>query len=241
MLPHFLNLLVHSWEALMKASSWSTFGFLLFGVLIPIAGGILGLAYYRFYDQQKWGTSVKSALAPLFLSLIAVLFVVSGAYFYRVVQIVYDDHQYFVDRTQQLEQEKNGLVNPKNLTDEIANLKKQIQVYKEQQSLEVRVYPLAPGSRSPNVPRMEYVLASGKIRTPADVDVTCDFSISDIGLNVLTPTGGSILQTNNQRLSEKQYRLTLLSPAWAPQSPLYVTVLFVPPVNRMPSCSFKAQ
>jgi hypothetical protein len=225
----------------MRASSLSTFGFLLFSVLIPIVGGILGLAYYHFYEKQKWGIALRSALTPLFLSLVAVFIVVSGAYFYRVIQTVYDDHQFFVKRTQQLEQEQNGLVNPQNLTDEIADLKKQIELYKKQQSPEVRIYPLAPGIRDPSVSRMEYILASGKIRTPVDVDIDCDFSISDVRLNVLTPTGGSIFQINNQRLSEKQYRLSLLSPAWAPQSPLYITVFFASPVNRRPSCSFKAE
>jgi len=225
----------------MKASSLSTFGFLLFSILIPIVGGILGLAYYHFYEKQKWGTALRSALMPISLTLIAVYIVISGAYFYRVVQTVYNDHQYFVGRTHQLEREKNGLVNPQSLTDEIADLKRQIRVYKKQQSPEIRVYPLAPGARNPDVPRMEYILASGKIRTPVDLDITCDFSISDVRLSVLTLTGGSILETNKQRLSERQYRLSLLSPAWAPQSPLYVTVFFVPPVNQMPSCSFKAQ
>jgi hypothetical protein len=224
----------------MRASSLSTFGFLLFSLLIPIVGGLLGLGYYRFREKQEWGKATKSALVPLLLLLAAVSIVIAGAYFYRVVETVYTDHQYFVQRTQQLKQEENGLVNPKSLIDEITGLKKQIELYKKQQSPEVRVYPLAPGTRSPNVPRMEYILASGKIRTPADVDITCDFSISDITWNVLTPTGGSIFETNDQRLSEKQYRLSLLSPAWTPQSPLYVTVFFVPPVNRMPSCSFKA-
>lgn len=225
----------------MKASSLSTFGFLLFSLLIPIVGGILGLAYYQFYEKQGCGTAIRSALVPLFLTLIAVFIVISGAYLYRVTQTVYEDHEHFVKLVQHFQQEQNGLVNPKNLTDEIAELKKQIETYKKQQSPDVRVYPLAPGTRSPNIPRMEYILASGKIRTPAEVDVTCDFSISDVNLYVLTPTGGSVFTTNNQRLSEKQYRLSLLSPAWAPQSPLYVTIFLVPPVNRMPSCSFKAQ
>jgi hypothetical protein len=240
MLPHFINLLVRSWGALMKASSLSTFGFLLFSLLIPIVGGILGLAYYHFYEKQGWATAIKSALVPLFFTLIAVFIVISGAYFYRVVQTVYDDHQSFVKRTQELRQEQNGLVNPQNLEDEVADLKKQIGSYKAQQSPEVRIFPVSH-DQQPGVPKMEYVLTTGKIRTPADITATCDFPISTGTARPMTVTGGFTGTMDNQRVSENQYRFVILSPDWSPSMPLYITIFFEGSVDRMPSCKFSVQ
>jgi hypothetical protein len=223
----------------MKASSLSTFGFLLFSVLIPIVGGILGLAYYHFHEKQEWGTASRSALIPLFLSLIAVWIVVTGAYFYRVSQIVYNDHQYFVGRVQQLKQEQNGLVNPKNLIDQIANLKKQIGILS---STGMKVFPVVRNNQRQGIPMMEYILTTGKIRTPADVVATCDFPISDGLVNPLTATGGSAFTSDNRRISENQYRFMMLSPDWSPATPLLITVYFQPgTVTRMPSCKFSIQ
>lgn len=223
----------------MKASSLSTFGFLLFSVLIPIVGGTLGLAYYHFYETQEWGTALRSALMPLFLSLTAIFIVITGAYFYRVVQTIYNDHQYLVKRTQQLEQDQNGLVNPKNLTDEIADLKKKIVILS---SAGVKVFPVIRNNQRQGIPMMEYLLTTGKIRTPADVAATCDFPISDGLVNPLTANGGSVFTSDNRRISENQYRFMMLSPDWSPATPLLITVYFQPgAVNRMPSCKFSIQ
>jgi hypothetical protein len=237
---HFFNLLSHSWELLMAASSSSTFGLLYYSIGAAVLSGGLSAVHNFLSKERIWDKAFKEAIPQFIIGLIVVPILALLAFSHFVVRTVYLDHQSLVAAIAQQRLRQTGLVDPKSRDDEIFALKGRLSFYEKQQSSEVRVYPLSPGTRDPNAPRMEYILASGKIRTPADIGITCNFAIANVSWTVLTTTGSTSYEANDQRISEKQYRIGILSPAWTPHSPVYVTVFFVRPVNQMPSCSFNS-
>ena len=239
---HVVNLLAASWHSFLSLIGTTGPGFLspIIVSALSIAATLVCIRLLQgkgAMHKHWWESAAITAVVT-----VLVLFIVYGPQFmWRFAATIYEDHRHFVELTRQLKQERKGLVNPKPLTDDIEALKRRIANYQRQESTAVRVYPLAPGDRNSGLPRMEYILASGKIRTPVTINIGCDFPISKVGFTVLTRTGGTAFIEKTQPISANAYRLLLLSPAWAPQSPLYVTVFFVPPVNQIPACSFEAE
>lgn len=220
------------------------------GFFSSLLCSILGIIAFAFCIRylQGW-TAMRKHLAETaamaLASLLTVAFLVYGTQFaWQVAATGYNEHVALKNQDVALKDKlahaKDGMVDPRQLVEENTALKNELEMYKKQESPEVRVYPLAPGTRDPRIPRMEYILASGRIRTPVEIELGCDFPISKVDLTVLTTTGGSVMETNNRRISPTRYVLSLISPAWAPQDPLYITVFLAPPVDRMPTCSFES-
>jgi hypothetical protein len=102
MYPHFIRLLGRSWEALMRASSLSTFGFILFAFAIPILAGILTLAWHRRRMGQPWTEAARNSLRPLLFTFAADAILLLITYIGSAVYVVYDDHQSLVAQNREL-------------------------------------------------------------------------------------------------------------------------------------------
>lgn len=183
---------------------------------------------------------VETTVIALLAVVGQVVLLYGPIYLRSLARTVYEDHQSLAAAARLAEDKNSGLVDPKSRDDEIAVLKKQLDDYKKAGSSAVRIYPISHDLK-PGVPKLEYLMTTGKIRTPVEVLTTCDFPISSGGARFLTLTGGSAETTNDQRISEKQFRFVVLSPAWSPSMPLWVTVFFGGTVDRMPSCTFQVQ
>ncbi|HET7258075.1 MAG TPA: hypothetical protein VFI75_00035 [Candidatus Acidoferrum sp.] len=116
----FFNLLHRSWNALMQASSSSTFGFVLTSLGIPLVSGLLALLYFRFYKRREWRESLSDSVPQALLVLGAVALVMCGAYIRMLSLTVYRDHQWQEARRQELE------VRIPKLNNEMAMLKEKL-------------------------------------------------------------------------------------------------------------------
>ena len=100
--PRFLGLLRRSWRSLMRSSGTTTLGFILFTLVIPAAFGLLYTTYVRFLKSMPWESTFDQSIIPLLFSLAAVWAVVSVAYVFALVGTVFNDHQYFIEKTKEL-------------------------------------------------------------------------------------------------------------------------------------------
>ncbi|HEY2119940.1 MAG TPA: hypothetical protein VGH37_12195 [Candidatus Acidoferrum sp.] len=234
MLVHFLHLLGRALATMptLVSSNWAA---VLMAVGIFLLSQFLNLIFRgKSYMKRQWQQSIAIGV----FSVLAGWFVL---YQWSLIVTVYSDHQSLVVHNQELTQ-KNGelinkssqLVDPKSRDDQIAELKKTLKAY---ESPGIRIYPVSHDQR-PGTPKMEYVLSTGKIRTPVDLTAKCDFPIADMGVVFMTTTGGSAQYVSKQRVFPMQYKLSITSPAWSPSSPLWLTVFFEGTVDRMPSCTF---
>jgi hypothetical protein len=92
----FFHLAGKTWGALMQKSSLSTFGFVLFSLLIPIAAGVItsSWAYWKDYRLHKltlWNI-VSSGLEGTLITLGAVSIVVLTTYLIFFVPTIYHLH-----------------------------------------------------------------------------------------------------------------------------------------------------
>jgi hypothetical protein len=194
-------------------------------------------AYIREHWRDNLGVGVKTVIVVWML-----LFAVS------VGKSVYADHRSLLARVDgltkentQLRNRSSTLVDPSSRDELIKKLRGEIRQYKEQESPAVHVLVVSGDNPRPGVPRMEYVLTTGKIRTPFELLATCDFPIEDAFFSFLTSGNGFFFASSKRRVSRNQFTFDAESPAWSPSSPLWVTVYFQKPVDRMPSCEFSVQ
>ena len=176
----------------------------------------------------------------LFAWIIVMACVYTPIFAWNVIKVAYTEYNDLVIENKRLStaQVDPHLVDPQGRDNKIRNLETQIDQFRKSQSPVMKVFPIAHDSK-PGVPKLEYLLASGKIRTPVDLMVECDTAMSDIDLMPLTTGGGgAAFGENRQQISATKYELSMQSPAWSPSSPLWVTIFFTPPVNAMPHCSF---
>src|SRR5882757_2537008 len=101
MLPHFLNLLSRSWEAMIRATGTTTLGFVVWTVLIAVMGWAATIATKWFgLSREKTPFAFRSAMrdsewSGVFNAAgIGLLVVIAFCVF--VVRTVYDDHVSFV-------------------------------------------------------------------------------------------------------------------------------------------------
>jgi hypothetical protein len=239
MRPHLVNLLADSWRGVLAALSTSTLAVVLFSLAAPVATFFVTLIVVSKIDAGKtFLEHLKQSVIPTLIGFAVPLVLVSLVLGWKVVGTVYSDHQILVAEAKSLRAKTAGLVDPKSKDDEITDLKKQIDAYRKQESPAVRIYPIGHDLR-PGVPKLEYVMTTRKIRAPVEILATCDFPIASGSAKFLTLTGGSAETTNDQRISDKQYRFVILSPDWSPSAPLWLTIFFGGTVDRMPSCSFQ--
>jgi len=128
--PYSLNLLGHSWEALMKASGTTSFGFVLYTVAIPVVAGILTAIYFRFRLNRSWDETSRESFRSVFLFLGSVCVVVLGAYLFNVVRTVFDDHQSLVRQNETLRTEASELEAETNDNKHFLNILQAFTVYR---------------------------------------------------------------------------------------------------------------
>jgi hypothetical protein len=231
-----------SWHNFLNLVGSTTAGFVspfvvsLISILATVL--IIGQMQGRAVMKQHW---VETACISL-LVLVGTMIAVYGPLFvWTVARTAYEDHLLLVTATRTLMQKNadlqeasSHLVDPNSRQDEIMKLISQINEYKKAQSPAIRVYPIAHESRIPN---MEYLLTTGVIREPVDLNVECDFNIASADVGPLTTAGSSAFMVSPNRLAQNKFKLLMQSPAWSPATPLWLTVVLVPPVDRMPRCS----
>jgi hypothetical protein len=96
MLPHFLNLAHRTWGALMQKTSLSTFGFILFSLLVPVVAGVLA-SFLAYLKNRKEGNLALKAITYIGIesagvTLGAVIVVVGIAFLVFFVPTIYDIH-----------------------------------------------------------------------------------------------------------------------------------------------------
>lgn len=191
------------------------------------------------YLKEHWRADLRVGVITVSVCWL-LLFAVS------VGKAVYIDHDSLTERIQTLTQQNSslktdnaGLVDPKSRDELIKKLNAEIKKYQEQESPTIRAFVVSRNQR-PGVPLMEYVLTSGRIRTPVDLLTTCDFPINDAVVSLLTEGNGFTMSSSKRRISTNEFEFNVLSPAWSSSSPLWITIYFEKPVDRMPSCKFSA-
>jgi hypothetical protein len=96
MWPHFVNLAFRTWSALMQKSSLSTFGFILFSLLVPVVAGSLAafLAYLKDRKERKLSRKavILVGMESAGITLGAVVVAVGIAYLGFFVPTVYGIH-----------------------------------------------------------------------------------------------------------------------------------------------------
>lgn len=193
------------------------------------------------YIREHWSANLRLGTITVLCAWL-LLFAVS------VGKSVYADHQSLIQRIQglalqntQLRSANSGLVDPRSRDARIKGLVAEIGEYKRQQSPAIHVFVVPGGGSRPGAPLMQYLLTTGTIRTPVNLLVSCDFPISDAFEAPLVEGGGFSFSSSKRRVSANQFAFNILLPAWSPTSPLWVTIYFEKPVDRMPSCKFAAQ
>ncbi len=103
----------------------------------------------------------------------------------------------------------------------------------------IRTFMMTRDAR-PGVPRMEYLLTTNVVRTPAKFVGQCDLPIADSDFRPMSETGSGISSMGKHPLTSSSIQFDMTSPAWTPAAPLWVTMFFTAPVNAMPHCTFAA-
>lgn len=241
-LVHLLERSIYAMPSLVSGN-WAQ---VALGIFIFLAALLLTLRI-RGPEAMK-----KHFLENVLIGVAAVVLGWLGLFMCSLVVTVYNDHHDVNGRWKAVVNEKNRLKDgllerdryikslegstPADVRKRIDALNQQIAQYKAAQSPNVRAFPVSHDNR-PGTPKMEYVLTTGIIRAGVDLDVNCDFQIAEVQIQPLTASGGSAGTFDGRQLSPTKYRASMLSPSWSPSTPLWMTVFFVPPVNRMPNCS----
>jgi hypothetical protein len=175
MFAHLIHLLHRALTALpsLVSTNW-------LGVLMSFA--IFLLAQLLFLCFQGWASMKRQWKDSVAIGTVAVFVGWMVLYILSIVLIVYDDHQSQVQQNHALQtklvplqQVISGLVDPHDRDAEIAELKKSLKSY---ESSAIHTYPVSHDQR-PGMPKMEYVMTTGKLRAPVDLTAKCDFPISD--------------------------------------------------------------
>jgi len=246
MWPHFVNLLARSWNSVLAVLSTSTLAIILFSLAAPVATFFVTLGVVSKLNAEKtFVEHLKQSVIPTLIGFAVPLVLLILVFGWRVVATVYNDHQELVANAGSFRQSVTGLVDPKSRDDQITELKSQItqlkgQIddYKKAQSPEVRTFLLNRAQSAG--PKMEYVLTTGKMRSPVEITTSCDFPITAVGVGFLSQTGGfSMTRAPDERISPTSYRVAIQSPVWSPSTPLWVVVALGGNVDRLPSCAFR--
>ncbi len=261
MLSHLFNLLGRSFAAI-PMSLGSTWLGIVFPVCVALFGELIGVARFGWQVMiQNWKKATGLAFAALGVGY-AILFV------FCFVKEVYTDHMQLAAIAGKYHQqlstaakdmqtkintitvEKDGEIDKLKiacaykdgasgiLQQQLTNQQNQLNTCLLQQKEIPTMHTFMVARDGKTGPRMEYLLTTNVVGSPVDLKVSCDFNIASVALYPLTTGRGPVFSGSNDRLSEKGYKLYLESPAWSADTPLFVTVFFVPPVDSMPTCKF---
>lgn len=210
----------------------------LASLVVPFA--VLLVSLMLILVLRGWPEMKRRWLESIGISVGAMVVVFLFFFLYSVCAAIYADHMSMVAKIRSLEQSKSRLVDPKSRDVEISKLTSENKRLLSEESGVVRIFPVAHDIR-PGVPKMEYVFTTGKLRAPVEISATCDFPIANVNVMPMTVSGASVSDTSKIQASPGKFMISLLGPAWSPQSPLWVTVFFQGSVSKMPSCRFAVQ
>ncbi len=239
--PHLVSFFQRVWKNFLILEGSSRNG-LVSGILAVFLEAVLLLVIVGSLHGIREMTKhiIEDSCIAISIGLLLVVVIYGTQFAWEVAQTGYDDHNELVANAKMANERNKGLVDPKGKDGEIGALNKRIDEYKKAQAPGIKVFPISHDVR-PGIPKLEYVLTSGAIRTPVDLVADCDTAISGAELTSMTTNGSTAMMGVNQRqISAMKFELSLQSPAWTPASPLWVTVFFTPPVSAMPHCSFTA-
>lgn len=261
-LVHFIHLWREAWYLMVNATSTNTLGYFVWTGALTLVGWIAAVvdSFIKLKKTQPKGafaSALRGSIVSGILLVAGVAALTIAVWVWNVPIVIYRDHQNLVrinqslqkklsskdaDDNQQFASVKQSLID--QLTDlhgKCDPLQGQLNecLSKQKEVPIMRTFPLARGGPNP-APHTEYVLTTNVSRSAVDLAVSCDFNIADANILPMTTTGGSTSSSSKVRRSATKVEFSLSSPPWTPAGPLFVTINFVPPVDRMPSCSFSA-
>jgi hypothetical protein len=242
--PYLRSILERAFTSLTSFYGANGPGWILSVFVTTIGASILTLVLmFLVRGRQAMRDGAIGTAVIAILCIVGEVSVVWGPLYLRhVATVTVEDHQGLLRSNESLADRNRELSQPKPQIDlgtngkEVQRLKDELAEYRKAQSPNVRTFPVSRDIR-PGTPKMEYVLTTGVIRANVDLDVNCDFHILEVMIMPMTTSGGSSGTFDGRQLSLTRYRASMLSPAWGPSTPLWVTVLFAPPVDHMPNCS----
>lgn len=247
-------LLQKSWASFTASISSNTLGFIMSTLILPVlafAATFVGSIIVEDKGELR-KAFIKSLIAGLFAG-VAMTCLWGTLFAWSLIKTVYDNHGSLLRSANTLQKQNDALnikigdlsakLNSLPSPQDYERLKTQFSSYKQtieaaQTRKEFSVYPISHDMR-PGIPKMEYLLTTNTYRSPTEINATCDFPIGEVTEFFLTTSGGSTLSTQNRKISENQYVIYILFPAWSPASPLWATVFFKGSVDRMPTCRFE--
>ncbi len=238
---HFFGLLGRSWNALLSASSSSTFGLLYY----PLGGAVVGFALvvgWKHYGKSSlpWKQALAEAGLPAFVFALltpAILALVAGSHF--IVRTVFDDHQSYVRSAQQLNSRIPVLeANNLKLSKENDSLRSQppqtITKLVEPQNLPLQIktrqymaldVSMALDASSPVQKGHVYQILgiTNKKIAPVSVVLSCTADFRPVGPTVVIAAPNEFVSISNLIVKQTDARtleFSADSPAWTPDTPL---------------------
>jgi hypothetical protein len=238
MWPHLSHLLTRSFVRMPSIISGNWAAVFLSVAIFSIFE--LGSFLYHGWEDMKRRWKEDAAIGLLsVLGGWLLLFAVS------LVLTIYEDHQSLVAENKTLSAATYNLVDPKAKDEQIAKLTTENYqlkaAIKTRESPEVRIFPVSHQETRSDVTRMEYVLTTGKMRTPVEITTSCDFPVADFHIGFLTTTGGYSSTTTKNKISSTSYQIVIQSPTWSPTMPIHATVEFERALDSRPTCKFLVQ
>src|ERR1700680_3219604 len=114
MWTHFVNLLGHTWNAMVRATGTTTLGFIVWTLAITAVGWVVTvvtnwLELGRAKTVSPFQQAIASSRLPGIILAVAVFGLVFVVYSVFLVQTVYRDHQSLVARNRELADSNNSL------------------------------------------------------------------------------------------------------------------------------------
>jgi hypothetical protein len=243
---HLLNLLGRAASQAVPFGGSTVVGIVVIGIL-GLAAGYFFTVFIEWCRGGRTRTAFIAAMkswTPWVGGICGVIFCWGLLVLWQIPVVIYQEHQDLVTKNALLIADNKNKVDPASRDEEIAHLeaalKESQDALRRRGSPEIRIYPVSHFGEI-GTPKMEYVLTTGKIRTPVEITSDCDFPIVDFHLAFLTESGGYSATLTKDKISPVRYRIRIDNPAWSPLAPIFATVLFGNPVNRMPTCTFHIQ
>lgn len=243
-----LRLLGRSWNSVVDSLGTRTLGYVVAEIILLTGvffAAFMVLVYQSGEDER--GRAIKKSLIAAVAAAVATICMWAATFGWSAAKTIYNDYQRLTLLNSRMREEnarlscenqriKSSLPSPQKVV--VRQAEKLVPV-SVAESPRIMSFPVSRAQRL-GMSEIEYLLTTNVIRTPVELVVACDFPIADTSAVPLTPTGGSVSVASNKRISPTQIKVSMKSPAWSPTMPLWITIFFAGPVDRMPSCSFSS-
>jgi hypothetical protein len=106
MRPHFLHIVSQGWDAMMKVSGTTTFGFILWTIAVGLVVWACGvMVKWRFANKPLKDALYQSIWPEGAMSLAGVSCLLLGVFAFFIMTAIYDDHKYLAVAVKTLERD----------------------------------------------------------------------------------------------------------------------------------------